>query len=74
MDSLRADAVVAGINQSHGLWERRQLCEVVLSDNQLLEFRKAYESCAIDGSNLIGSQVNPFQLVWKRNDLVLIKY
>lgn len=54
VNTLGAHVVVAGVDQSHGLWERRQLRDVVLSNHQLLQLRQTQEGPVFDGRDLIG--------------------
>lgn len=69
MNTLRADVVVAGVNQRHGLWESGQLPEVIFSNDQLLQLRQTHKGSIIDGRDLVGSQVDPLQFVWNETPL-----
>lgn len=65
MNTLGADVVVAAVDQGHGVREAWQLGDVVLSNHQLLQFGQTQKRIVVDGLNLVGSQVDPLQLVWK---------
>lgn len=61
MNAFRANVVMAGIDKSHGLWKSRQLRDVILSDHQLLEFRKTQKRLVGDGCDFIGRKINPLE-------------
>lgn len=65
VNTLGADVVVAAVDQGHGVREAWQLGDVVLSNHQLLQFGQTQKRIVVDGLNLVGSQVDPLQLVWK---------
>lgn len=65
VNTLGADVVVAAVDQGHGVGEAWQLGDVVLSNHQLLQVRQTQKRIVVDGLNLVGSQVDPLQLVWK---------
>lgn len=60
-----ADVVVAGVDQGHGLWQRRQLRDVIFPDHQLSQLGQTHEGFVVDGRDLVGGQVDPLQLVWR---------
>lgn len=65
MNSLRADVVVAGVDQRHGLRESRQLCDAVLSYHHLLQLGQTHKCSVLDGRYRVGREVDSLQLVWK---------
>lgn len=65
VNSLRADVVVAGIDQRHGLWESRQLCDAVLSYHHLLQLGQTHKCSVLDGRYRVGREVDSLQFVWK---------
>ena len=54
VNALGADVVLAGVNEGHGLWEGRQLRDVIFSNHQLLQLGQSHKRFVIDGRYLVG--------------------